>query len=178
MLNRTPAALRRDETRTLRQIERAVTELRRGGFVVLRDAGVALVAQAAETVNPDSLARLKAMSGATLSLVLTRRRAAALGLAEPPTEPGGAVLLRVAGDVEAGDLRDLADPGAAATELLPLATATAALGTADAAVELVKLARLLPAAVVGELADRAAPWRSPSAKASCCSTPPTSPPTR
>jgi GTP cyclohydrolase II len=156
LLNRAPAALRVDETRTLRQIERAVAELRRGGFVVLRDAGVALIALAAETVSPESLARLKTLSGAALSLVLTRRRAAALGLAEPPTEPGGAVLLRVAADVAAGDLRDLADPGAAATALLPLATATAALGTADAAVELVKLARLLPAAVVGELPSRGA----------------------
>jgi len=156
VLNRKPAALRIDETRALRQIERAVTELRRGGFVVLRDAGTALVAQAAETVNADGLAKLRALSGAALSLVLTRRRAAALGLAEPPSGPGGAVLLRVAADAEASDLRDLADPGAVATEPLPLATATAALGTADAAVELVKLARLLPAAVVGELPQRSA----------------------
>jgi GTP cyclohydrolase II len=53
-------------------------------------------------------------------------------------------------------LRDLADPSAVATEPLALAAATAALGTADAAVELVKLARLLPAAVVGELPQRGA----------------------
>src|SRR6185437_13743109 len=112
VLNRMPAVLRTDDTRTLRQIERAVTELRRGGFVVLRDVGAALVAQAAETVNPDSLARLRALSGAALALVLTRRRAAALGLAEPPREPGGAVLLRVADDAAARDLRDLADPSA------------------------------------------------------------------
>ncbi|HYM27614.1 MAG TPA: hypothetical protein VET66_05665, partial [Steroidobacteraceae bacterium] len=107
MLNRKPATLRIDETRALRQIERAVTELRRGGFVVLRDAGTALVAQAAETVSSDSLAQLRALSGAALSLVLTRRRAAALGLAEPPSEPGGTVLLRVAADAAPRDLRDL-----------------------------------------------------------------------
>ncbi|HET7595169.1 MAG TPA: GTP cyclohydrolase II [Stellaceae bacterium] len=154
MLNRKPATLRIDETRALRQIERAVTELRRGGFVVLRDAGTALVAQAAETVSSDSLAQLRALSGAALSLVLTRRRAAALGLAEPPSEPGGTVLLRVAADAAPRDLRDLADPSAVATEPLPLATATAAPGTANAAVELVKLARLLPAAVVAELSPR------------------------
>lgn len=154
MLNRRPATLRIDETRALRQIERAVTELRRGGFVVLRDAGTALVARAAETVSSDSLAQLRALSGAALSLVLTRRRAAALGLAEPPSEPGGTVLLRVAADAAPRDLRDLADPSAVATEPLPLATATAAPGTANAAVELVKLARLLPAAVVAELSPR------------------------
>jgi GTP cyclohydrolase II len=156
VLNRMPAILRTDDTRTLRQIERAVTELRRGGFVVLRDVAAAFVAQAAETVNSDSLARLRALSGGALSLVLTRRRAAALGLAEPPRGPGGAVLLRVADDAVARDLRDLADPSAVATEPLALASATAALGTADAAVELVKLARLLPAAVVGELPPRRA----------------------
>ncbi|HJT06862.1 MAG TPA: hypothetical protein VJ747_08055, partial [Stellaceae bacterium] len=57
VLNRRPATPRSDDTRTLRHIERAVAELRRGGFVVLRDAAVAFVAQAAEMVNPDSLAR-------------------------------------------------------------------------------------------------------------------------
>jgi GTP cyclohydrolase II len=167
VLNRMPAILRTDDTRTLRQIERAVTELRRGGFVVLRDVAAAFVAQAAETVNSDSLARLRALSGGALSLVLTRRRAAALGLAEPPRGPGGAVLLRVADDAVARDLRDLADPSAVATEPLALASATAALGTADAAVELVKLARLLPAAVVGELPPRISPPIRWSPRARC-----------
>src|SRR5260221_7797970 len=110
VLNRKPATLRVDETRALRQIERAVTELRRGGVVVLRDAGAAVVAQAAETGNPDSLARLRALSGAGLSLVLTRRRPPALGLAQAPSEPGGAGLLRVAAPAAARDLPGPRDP--------------------------------------------------------------------
>jgi GTP cyclohydrolase II len=151
VLNRRPTVAPLRDARLLRQIDGAVTELRRGGFVVLREPEVVLVVQAAETVSGESLARLKALSGDAVSLVLTRRRAAALGLVDPPREPGGAVLLRVAGDAAAATLRDLADPGAKAVLPLPLEPAVLAAGAADAAVELMKLARLLPAAVVARL---------------------------
>ena len=151
MLNRHPAVTSLRDARALRQIDRAVAELRRGGLVVLRDAETALLTQAAEVANAASLARLRALSGAPLSLVLTARRAAALGLVEAPSMPGGAVVLQVAADAAPAALRDLADPAAAAAEHLLVATATPALGPADAAVELVKLAQLLPAAVVGAL---------------------------
>lgn len=144
------------DQRALRQIDRAITDLRRGGFVVLRRGDTALLAQAAEAVNPESLQRLKDLAGEKLSLVLTRRRAAALGLVEPPRAPGGAALLRVAADADAAALRDLADPGAAAARHLPLEPGAAASDIAEAVVELVKLARLLPAAVTGHLAARAA----------------------
>jgi GTP cyclohydrolase II len=144
------------DQRALRLVDRAITDLRRGGFVLLREAGTALLAQAAETVNPESLVRLKQLAGESLSLVLTRRRAAALGLVEAPSEKGGAVLLRLAGDAAAAVLRDLADPGAAQHERLLLGPVTTAAGVANAAVELIKLARLLPAAVVAHLAPRSA----------------------
>jgi GTP cyclohydrolase II len=144
------------DQRALRLVDRAITDLRRGGFVLLRDAGTALLAQAAETVNPESLVRLKQLAGESLSLVLTRRRAAALGLVEAPREKGGTVLLRLAGDAAAAVLRDLADPGAARHERLLLGPVTTAAGAADAAVELNKLARLLPAAVIAPLAQRTA----------------------
>jgi GTP cyclohydrolase II len=151
LLNRgTPITPLRD-ARVLRQIDAALVELRRGGFVLLREPDRVLLAQAAETICGESLARLKTISGHAVSLVLTRRRAAALGLVEPPREPGGAVLLRVSGDAAAATLRDLADPGAKTAAPLPLDTATQASGAADAAVELMKLARLLPAAVVAPL---------------------------
>jgi GTP cyclohydrolase II len=144
------------DQRALRLVDRAVTDLRRGGFVLLRDAGTALLAQAAETVNPESMVRLKQLAGESLSLVLTRRRAAALGLVEAPSEKGGAVLLRLAGDAAAAVLRDLADPGAAQHECLLLGPVTTATGAANAAVELIKLARLLPAAVIAQLTPRSA----------------------
>jgi GTP cyclohydrolase II len=145
------------EQRALRQVDRAITDLRRGGMVLLREGGAALIAQAAEAVTAESLVRLRGLAGGALSLALTRRRAAALGLAEPPSGKGGAVLLLLAEDAAAEELRDLADPGAEAAEPLPLAPVTEATGAADAAVELVKLARLLPAMVVAPLPPRAAP---------------------
>jgi GTP cyclohydrolase II len=144
------------DQRALRLVDRAITDLRRGGFVLLREAGTALLAQAAETVDPESLVRLKQLASEPLSLVLTRRRAAALGLVEAPSEKGGAVLLRLTSDAAAAVLRDLADPGAAQHERLPLGPVTTAAGVANAAVELIKLARLLPAAVVAHLAPRSA----------------------
>jgi GTP cyclohydrolase II len=156
MLNPKPAPLpTAPEQRALRQIDRAITDLRRGGFVLLREAGAALLAQAAEAVSMESLIRLRHLAGEP-SLVLTRRRAAALGLAEPPSEKGGTVQLRIADDAAAEELRDIADPGAERGARLPLDGIAEAAGAADAAVELVKLARLLPAVVVAPLAPRSA----------------------
>jgi GTP cyclohydrolase II len=157
LLNVKPAALPASpEQRALRQVDRAITDLRRGGFVLLRDGGTALAAQAAEGVTADSLARLAGLAGGPMSLALTRRRAAALGLIEAPSGKGGAVLLRIAPDATAEELRELADPGSEAAEQLGLGPVAEAAGAADAAVELVKLARLLPAMVVAPLAARAA----------------------
>ena len=154
MLNPKPATLPPSpDQRALRQIDRAITDLRRGGFVLLRQAGAVLLAQAAEGVSPESLSRLRHLASEP-SLVLTRRRAAALGLAEPPSDKGGAVLLPLAADARAEELRDLADPGAEHAPRLPFGPASEASGAADAAVELVKLARLLPAAVVAPLPAR------------------------
>jgi GTP cyclohydrolase II len=144
------------DQRALRQVDRAVTDLRRGGLVLLRDGKAALLVQAAEAIAPESLARLGTLSGQALSLVLTRRRAAALGLAEPPTGKGGAVLLRLGPEASAAELRDLADPGAETSPRPPAGPVAAASEGADAAVELMKLARLLPAAVVAPVSARAA----------------------
>jgi GTP cyclohydrolase II len=145
------------DQRALRQIDRAITDLRRGGLVLLRDGAAALAVQAAEAVTPESLERLRALSGEALSLVLTRRRAAALGLAEPPSGKGGVVQLPLAADQAAEELRELADPGAANAGRVPAGPVIEAASAANAAVELVKLARLLPAAVVAALSPRAAP---------------------
>jgi GTP cyclohydrolase II len=153
VLNPRPIPLAADQ-RALRQVDRAIADMRRGGLVLLREQGSALLAQAAEAVSPESLTRIKNLSGGPLSLALTARRAAALGLMPPPSAPGGAVLLRVASDVRAEELRDLADPGAAQGTRLPLDGAATATGAAAAVVELVKLARLLPAAVAAPLAAR------------------------
>jgi GTP cyclohydrolase II len=144
------------DQRALRQVDRAITDLRRGLPVVLRDGKAALLVQAAEAIAPESLERLRRLSGQGLWLILTRRRAAALGLAEPPSGKGGAVLLRLAPDAAAAELRDLADPGAEARPQPPAGPVVPASPAADAAVELTKLARLLPAAVAAPVSVRAA----------------------
>jgi GTP cyclohydrolase II len=157
LLNAKPATLPASpDQHALRQVDRAITDLRRGSFVLLCEGGAALLAQAAEGVTAESLARLRALAGGPLALALTRRRAAALGLAEAPSGKGGAVLLGLAADAAAEELRDLADPGSETAEQLSLGPVTEATGAADAAVELVKLARLLPAMAVAPLAARAA----------------------
>jgi GTP cyclohydrolase II len=154
--NRKPPSLADlPDPRALHRVDRAIADLRRGLAVLITEGSLALIAQAAEGVTAESLRRITDLSGGRAALALTRRRAAALGLAEPPSAPGGAVLLRLPPRAEAAMLRDLADPSAAATAP-PGETVKPATRAADAAVELVKLARLLPAAVVGELPARAA----------------------
>ncbi len=155
MFNVEPATLPvTPDQRALRQVDRAITDLRRGSLVLLRDGKATLLVQAAEAIAPESLDRLRTLSGQGLSLVLTRRRAAALGLAEPPSGKGGAVLLRLGADATAPALRDLADPGAGASARAPAGPVTTASDAANAAVELVKLARLLPAVVVAPVSAR------------------------
>jgi GTP cyclohydrolase II len=139
----------RPEAQPLIEIDRAITDLRRGGVVVLRTPDTALLMVAAESLTDGALDRLRMLAAAPLALAITRRRAAVLGLAEPASGPGGSLLLTVPQGTRAAVLSDLADPVTPATSRLPLAVVEATTRTAaDAAVELAKLARLLPAAVV------------------------------
>ena len=127
---------------------RGVAELRRGGTVVLAGAGGALLVLAAEHASADSLSRLRALSGGAPSLALTARRALALGYG---AEPGGVVHVALAGGVTPEMVRRMADPSATQELSLPAPIKLDRVAR-DAlpalAVALVKLARLLPAAVV------------------------------
>ena len=137
------------DAQPLIEIDRAITDLRRGGVVVLRTPDTALLVAAAESLTDGTLERLRMLAAAPVALAITRRRAAVLGLAETPSGPGGSVLLTVPPGTRAAVLSDLADPVSPATSRLALAVVEATTRTAaDAAVELAKLARLLPAAVV------------------------------
>ena len=87
------------------------------------------------------------MSGASPALSLTRRRAAILGLSPITTE---VVTFELAPGIAAQTVRDIADPAAAIAikPPRPLDVPSADLGACcSAAVELTKLARLLPAAL-------------------------------
>ena len=146
----------------LRRVDRAIGELRRGRPLLLLGAGDrhALVASA-ELATPAGLDELRRLSGSEPRLALTRRRALALalGLAAEP-EPGGGVLCLALRETSAKALRALADPllpEPFAAESLVAGTAAAEGGDelTEAAVELTKLAHLLPAAAISEIAATA-----------------------
>jgi GTP cyclohydrolase II len=138
-------------------LDAAIIALRRGEPVLLDGREPAILALAAEFVTDANLARLRAVSRRQLRMVLTRRRAVALGLARRETAPGalsGEVSIAVAPDLSAAVIRNLADPAASlGVEPPGLGSEPAiAQGGELAAVALARLAALLPAALVLPLA--------------------------
>ncbi|MFI4947602.1 MAG: GTP cyclohydrolase II [Alphaproteobacteria bacterium] len=134
-------------------LDAAIVSLRRGDSVLLDGRDNAVLTLAAEFVNDDNLARLRAVSGRKLRMVLTRRRAVALGLARRETVPGalsGAVSIALAPEIAAAVIRNLADPAASLGAEPPGLGPEPALaeGGELAAVALARLAALLPAALV------------------------------
>jgi len=134
-------------------LDKATLSLRRGEAVLLNGEEGALLALAAEFVHDANLVSLHAVSARPLRIVLTRRRAVSLGLA-PRDDLAGAVTMAVPAALSALVIRKLADPAASlgaeppglGSELRP------AQGGELAAVDLAKMAALLPAAVVLPLA--------------------------
>jgi GTP cyclohydrolase II len=142
---------------TLQPVERAIADLRRGATIVLQARAQALLMHPAEGITAGKLARLAGLSRRTPALLLTARRAALLGLSD---EPGGAVRLALAGGITAETVRMMADPAGPQRENPPAAISIAQIdsGTAPGAaeigaIELLKLACLLPAAVVAPVPD-------------------------
>ena len=141
-------------------VDHAVGELRRGGFVTLSATGDGcLVMQAAEAVTPQSLGLLARLSDKPVALALTLRRAMVLGLVERTgsPDPTDVVLLHGPAGLEAERVLPLA----AAAEQTPAAerlclpenlsvTFFSGHSAIGAAVRLVKLARLLPAAIIAQ----------------------------
>ena len=143
-------------------VERAMAELRRGGIVVLRGSdGSGGLVIAAESCGPRALQRLQGLAQEAPVLVTTRRRAEAIGMEIPPHIAGGMgetnkpitldlpegvpvdIILRPHESEQAGRhiaLSHLSRPGASRAPQV-----------AEAAIELAKIARLLPAVVVGPL---------------------------
>ena len=127
----------------------AITALRRGEPVLIRDDEISVLAVAAELVTEENLQGLRELSRAPAQVVLTRRRAVALGLA-PREELSGALTISVSYELPAAVIRNLADPAASlgAEPLRFGPKPLVARGGALAAVVLAKLASLLPAALV------------------------------
>jgi len=139
--------------RALAAVDRAIAEMRRGAPVIVDDGAAASVVLAAETLEREGMKRLLALGAAGAWLVLTPQRAAALGL---PPSGGSVAMLPVGLPTAAEALRQLADPTAESGPFAlptPANTASAprAAAYAQAAIELAKLARLLPAVVLGML---------------------------
>ncbi len=138
------------EALAMRQVHRAVSELRRGTPVRLEGRGTAVVIAAAETVGAAGLAELSALAAAPPVLVLSPVRASAalqrpMPLSAPET---GAVALRLPPALlDPARLRGLADPTEELLALPAAAGVVAAPGLSLAALHLAKLGRLLPALV-------------------------------
>jgi GTP cyclohydrolase II len=130
-------------------LDKATLCLRRGEAVLLDGGDETMLALAAEYADDANLARLAAVSSRAPRIVLTRRRAVSLGLA-PHDDLAGAIAMVLPPGLPAAVIRKLADPSASlgaeppglGSELRP------ARGGELAAVDLAKMAALLPAAVV------------------------------
>ena len=155
-------------------VERCLAELRRGGAVGLTKQagagrGLAALALAAEMVEEASLASLQAAApSGSLRLILTTERASDLGLM--PAGGRGLAICRLPAEIGAEALRQLADPTAEKDDTPALGIALAddlPMPLAEAAIDLAKAARLLPAALMVALPESAdaadpaaalAPW--------------------
>jgi GTP cyclohydrolase II len=136
-----------------RALDAAIVALRRGEPVLLTGRDEAILVLAAEFVDATNLRRLREVSSRPLRLVLTRRRAVALGLAGRD-ELSGAVSILLPTELPAAVICNLADPAASLGAEPPgLGSEPAnAEGGERAAVALAKLAALLPAALILPLA--------------------------
>lgn len=133
---------------TGRALGEAITALRRGEPVLIRDHHVGALAVAAELVTEENLHRLRKISQGPASMVLTRRRAVALGLT-PREELRGAMTIPVSFQLPAVVIRNLADPAASVGTDPSLVPEPVVAESAElAAVALAKLASLFPTALV------------------------------
>ncbi|MBL8643593.1 MAG: GTP cyclohydrolase II [Rhodospirillaceae bacterium] len=142
----------------LEGVERALAEVRRGSALVVLGAGEAALIRAAETVDTWPLSFFARPGVGPMDLVVTGKRAAILGLCESGTR---AVKLDSVEDWTAERIEPLINPEAQGPIPPPgvKANPTPVGSVADAAIRLMKIARLLPAAVVAPItAEDAAAW--------------------
>lgn len=143
-----PVATDRSDSPSLNQVDRAIGEIRRGGTVVAISAGVAAVVGAVETLDARALGLFGAASGRDPQIVLTAARATSIGLAVCSGQAIGAWSVPQAAMARA--LADIADPTALTSAVEPSRWHAVALPPQllSEIIELMKLARLLPAALV------------------------------
>jgi GTP cyclohydrolase II len=139
---------------SLLAVNRAVSDLRRGGIIVLRGGDkTTLLVMAAEAATPAGLDRLRDLGGDEPFLVITGRRAVILGIGDREEE---VVVARPEGGLTAWLSADVADPLSDPSKVSGHrwhAEPVARRSCASAAIGLAKVARMLPAAVAVPLSD-------------------------
>jgi GTP cyclohydrolase II len=145
-------------------VDRATGDLRRGLPVLLGDGtagddATGWLVLAAETASDPEVGRMHRLTGELPVMALPLERARRIGL---PAGDGPLALMRVSDLLDAGTIRQLADPtlrppDEGSRDDRPVGNrAMPAAETVAAAVELAKLARLLPSVVMGPLRVRGA----------------------
>ena len=152
-------------------MDRAISDLRRGAMVILRDTEtrMAAIIQAAEMVTSDGLRMLTHLTGSQPTVAITRNRATALKGSAPDSQ-----ILSIALPIRANAslVRQIVDPtfklektntpnkAANFNEISIVPEPT--MGLADLAIKLVKYARLLPAVLFARASandvDRLSIW--------------------
>lgn len=132
-------------------VQRALTELRAGRPVLLSSGRKALLVQAAEAFGEAALHQAERWARAPVYLLLTADRQKTLGL-EGATRPRMAA---VAGVLRRQPVEPLFNPLAGACDPAALPPLLPVPAYMEAALQLVKLAELLPAALVAEVRLRA-----------------------
>ncbi|HEX6118837.1 MAG TPA: GTP cyclohydrolase II [Dongiaceae bacterium] len=146
-------------------VERCLAELRRGAAVGLTGRGFAGIALAAEMAEEAAFANLQAAEPDAAGgprLVLTASRAADLGLMPPGGAARALAVCRLPEGIGAEAIRQLADPTMETPDTPALGVTLAddlPLKLTEAAIDLAKAARLLPAIVMIALPpDALANW--------------------
>ena len=146
----------------LRKVERALAELRRGSAIILAEGGgIAALVAPAEAAIDQILTQLRDLSGLDPALLITAERARALGLrqisqqtshqASKAADPAGVLALSLT-EATAQAIAPFVDPTLPASDFVPAESDfTLPPQLASRAIDLVKLARLLPAAIFAPL---------------------------
>ncbi|WP_372886244.1 GTP cyclohydrolase II, partial [Shimia sp.] len=136
----------------IERLSRARSDLRMGVPVLLTGGGRAMLMLAAETLNAARLAGLRALGGLPV-LAITARRAETL---KARAYDGDLARIALPGDGDIGWVRGVADPADDLRKPMKGPLNSLREGPAElhrAAIRLAKSARLLPAAVMLEIAD-------------------------
>ncbi len=150
----------------LQSVDRAIADLRRGACVLVYTSdGFTALVQSAETLCDETLSQLRSLTSAstgtidtTPRLLLTARRAAAVGFEEARSliPVSGVFALSLDNDaIEASTIQSLADPTDEPdydVEVLRPRVTPAPAALSESAIDLTKLARLLPAAIIAQVA--------------------------